>query len=236
MESLYARLEKDVRFREGLTACMNCGICTAICPAAEFYNYDPRMIAETLQRRDEDELRDLLEGDSIWYCGQCMSCKTRCPRGNVPGLLIAALRELSQFTGLFVESEKGRQQYAIKKSIGENILKYGYCIYPESVVPALHPEQGPVWRWIYENRDAVYERLGANLDRKGPGALRKISKSALEDLDRIFEITGTGDLFRTIERASERKAVEMGLEFDQTADNEYWLFVYTENNEKKHTD
>ncbi|MFZ5942377.1 MAG: 4Fe-4S dicluster domain-containing protein [Bacteroidota bacterium] len=236
MSSLFALLEQDVRFREGLIACMNCGVCTAICPAAEFYNYDPRMIVETLQRRDEGSLRDLLSGETIWYCGQCMSCKTRCPRGNVPGMLISALRELSQRTGLFVESEKGRQQYAIKKSVGENILKYGYCIHPEAVLPALHPEQGPVWKWIHENRHELYERLGGNLDKEGAGVLRKISKEALLDLKKIFDVTGNTELFEQIEKASERKAREMGLDFDNTAGNEYWHFVYTENNEQAHTD
>jgi len=228
-------LEEDVRFKEGLVACMNCGVCTAICPAAEFYNYDPRMIAETLQHHNEDELRELLRGEEIWYCGQCMSCKTRCPRGNVPGMLISALRELSQKTGLFAESEKGRQQYAIKKTVGENILKYGYCIHPATVLPSLHPEQGPVWNWVHKNMDKVFERLGANLDKEGAGVLRKISAKALDELDRIFEVTGNNDLFRTIEKVSEKKAREMGMQFDAKRDNEYWHYVYTENNESRHT-
>ncbi len=44
MAGLYKELEKDVRYIEGLKACFNCGICTAICPAAEVSDYDPRMI------------------------------------------------------------------------------------------------------------------------------------------------------------------------------------------------
>ncbi len=235
-ETLFDRLEKDVRYREGLVACMNCGVCTAICPAAEFYRYDPRTIADTLQHRDEEELLALLKSDTIWYCGQCMSCKTRCPRGNVPGMLISALRELSQQTGYFAESEKGRQQYAIKKSIGENILRYGYCVHPEAMHPSLHPEQGPVWRWVYENRSAIYERMGAHLDQAGPGPLRKISQAALDDLKRIFDETGTTALFERIEKVSREKAMELGLEFNDETGNEYWHFVYTENNEALHTD
>jgi len=236
MESLFEQLEKDVRYHEGLVACMNCGVCTAICPAAEFYNYDPRMIVETVQRHDEDALRKLLTSETIWYCGQCMSCKTRCPRGNVPGMLISALRELSQQTGLFVESEKGRQQYAIKKSVGENILNLGYCVHPDAMAPSLHPEQGTVWKWIFENRKEVYERVGARLNKPGEGALRKISKAALDDLDRIFEVTGNNELFGKIEKASAKKAKEMGFEFSDKQDNEYWHFVYTENNESLHTE
>ena len=73
---------------------MNCGVCTAICPAAEFYNYDPRVIVETVQRGNEEEIEELLKSDTIWYCGECMSCKARCPRCNTPGLVIMALRKI----------------------------------------------------------------------------------------------------------------------------------------------
>ena len=41
MPDYYKMLMEDIRFQEGLRACMNCGVCTAICPAAEFYDYDP---------------------------------------------------------------------------------------------------------------------------------------------------------------------------------------------------
>ncbi len=75
------------------------------------------MIVETLQTKDEARLEALLKSDTIWYCGECMSCVTRCPRGNAPGLLITALRSLSQELGYFVESEKGRQQLAVKRTI-----------------------------------------------------------------------------------------------------------------------
>src|SRR3989304_4217945 len=123
MGKLFNKLQEDIRFTEGLKACMNCGICTAICPAADFFDYDPRIVVDIVQSRNDDEILDLLKGNTIWYCGQCMSCKTRCPRGNVPGLIINALRELSQEMGYFTESEQGRQQLAIKRTVGQNILK-----------------------------------------------------------------------------------------------------------------
>ena len=48
--NLIEHLKEDVRFEESLKACMNCGVCTAICPAAEFYDYDPRRICDLVQR------------------------------------------------------------------------------------------------------------------------------------------------------------------------------------------
>ena len=147
MGELYNKLLEDVRFKEGVTACINCGTCTAICAAASFYNYDPREIVDTVQSRNEDEIKDLLKSETIWYCGECMSCKTRCPRGNAPGLVIMALRSLSQDLGYFVESEKGRQQLFMKRVIGGWILTHGYCLYLEGIGTNMYAEQGPVWDW-----------------------------------------------------------------------------------------
>ena len=224
-------LRSDLRFEEGLQACMNCGVCTAICPAAEFYNYDPRIIVNKVQSADEDTIEELLRSETIWYCGQCMSCRTRCPRNNTAGYLIQALRKVSQTTGLFVHSEKGRQQLALKRVIGENITKYGYCIIPDSVKPDLHPEQGPVWEWIYENQEVVYDRMGANLNQSGTGALRKMDEETMNELKSIFEITGTEAFFDAIEKYSEEKAKEMGLAFDDTINCEYFKHIYAGNSD-----
>ena len=107
MAKYFDMLMEDVRMKEGLQSCMNCGVCTGVCPAAEFYNYDPRQIVNIVQTRDDDAIEELLKSDTIWYCGECMSCRPRCPRGNTPGYVIQALRTLSQKLGFFVESEKG---------------------------------------------------------------------------------------------------------------------------------
>lgn len=222
----YKELGTDVRFTEGLTGCLHCGTCTAICPAAEFYNYDPRIIAETVQTRDNNKIRELLTGDTIWYCGECMSCKTRCPRNNAPGLLIMALRSLSIRTGLFTESEKGRQTLVLKRAIGEWILKYGYCLYREEMKIEDHPEQGPTWVWQNNNLEKLFERFGAKYKGEGPGPLRKIAPDALDELKRIFDVTGASEMFDFIEKKSEEKAEEMGLEFNEKLDCGYVSQIY----------
>ncbi|MCH5334734.1 MAG: 4Fe-4S dicluster domain-containing protein [Alistipes sp.] len=226
MGKYFDMLFEDVRLREGLNACMNCGVCTAVCPAAAFYNYDPRQIVSIVQTRDEQAIEDLLRSDTIWYCGECMSCRPRCPRANTPGYVIQALRRVSQQTGLFVESEKGRQQLALKRAIGENILHTGYCIVPSLVKADMHPEQGTVWRWVLENEDEIYGRFSENYKREGAGALRKMSDESLEELRRIFDVTGGTEMFDTIERHSDRKARQMGYD---GADESYFKDTYTHN-------
>jgi heterodisulfide reductase subunit C len=225
----YQMLKEDIRIAEGLSACINCGTCTAICPAAEFYNYDPRLIAETVQTRDNEKIHDLLTGNTIWYCGECMSCKTRCPRGNAPGLIIMALRNLAMRTGLFTESEKGRQQLVIKRSIGEWILKYGYCVYREELTMEDHPEQGPTWEWQNNHLPDLLGRLGIEYKADGPGVLRKIPEEALEEIRSIFRETGGMEFLDNIEKFSAEKAGKMGLEFDERLNCEYMHDIYQTN-------
>ena len=222
MGKLYDKLMEDYRFKEGLNACINCGTCTAICPAAEFYKYDPRSITDIVQSKDDDEIEALLKSETIWYCGQCMSCVTRCPRKNAPGFIIQALRNLSQELGYFIEAEKGRHQYAIHKALCGNILNYGYCIYPRTFSHKNHPESGPVHKWIEENLEAVHKRLGSNLDGEGPGVLRKIPQSDLDELQRIFDITGATKRLEFIEELSLQKAKELNM-----TEEEYINYTYT---------
>jgi heterodisulfide reductase subunit C len=230
IRNYHEMLMKDIRFEEGLKACMNCGVCTAICPAAEFYNYDPRQVVDTVQSGDNDEIEKLLKSETIWYCGECMSCKTRCPRGNAPGLVIMALRGLSQDLGFFVESEKGRQQLAMKRIVGQWILDRGYCLYLEGVGTSMHPEQGPVWDWIQANWKDLFKRLGANYQGEGPGILRKIPEEALDEIRKIFDVTGGTARFEKIEEASREKAMEMNLTLGEGIDNEYFRHIYKTNN------
>lgn len=234
MGKLYDTLMQDVRFREGLNACINCGTCTAICPAAAFYDYDPREIADTVQMADDNEIENLLKSDKIWYCGQCLSCVTRCPRNNKVGYIIQALRTLSQKLGYFAESEKGRQQLALKRNIGQTILDLGYCVYVGRMLPEKHLEAGPVYKWVFDNANDVMDRCGANYQKDGPGVLRKISQDTLDELKAIFDETGGTELFENIEKFSKQKAEEMGLQFDETGNCEYMNEIFTTNN-GKHT-
>lgn len=229
MGKYFDMLTQDVRLREGLNACMNCGVCTGVCPAAEFYDYDPRQIVNTVLTRDDEQIERLLRSETIWYCGECLSCRPRCPRGNTPAYVIQGLRTLSQRLGFFVESEKGRQQLAIKRLIGDNILKTGYCLVPRNIKPELHPEQGAVWEWITSNDEEVYGRFTPVYGAEGQGALRRIDEESMRELHRIFDVSGGREFYDTIERHSERKAREMGFD---GADDDYMMQTYTTNSEK----
>lgn len=214
MGKLYDELCEDYRIKEGLKTCINCGTCTAICPAAEFYKYDPRKIVDTVQRQDDGEIEALLKSDTIWYCGECMSCVTRCPRKNGPGLVIMALRNLSIKKGWFVYSEKGRQVYPLTKIMTGNILNYGYCIHPKTFNWEDHQESGPVWKWHMEHLEDSLARQGANY-MGGEGILRKIPQESLDELKAIFDVTGGTERIETVNKYSLEKAEELGMSAEE---------------------
>ena len=220
-------LEKDIRYIEGLNACINCGVCTAVCPAAAVNEYDPRMIVDTVQHGKEDELEALLKSDTIWFCGECLSCKTRCPRGNTPCYIVQSLRALSIETGLFIESRQGQKQLAVKRTVGDHILKYGYCVYIDEIDHEMYPEQGPIWDWYKENRVEILERLGASYKKLENGTLRQTSKESLEDLKRIFDETGASARFEKIEEFSRLNAIKTDIDFKEGRDD-YFKKMYNE--------
>ena len=222
MGKLFDELAKDPRLKEGLKTCINCGTCTAICPAAEFYRYDPRRIVDTVQRKDDAEIEALLKSETIWYCGECMSCMTRCPRKNGAGLVIMALRHLSIRLGYFTASEKGRQVWPLSRAINRNVLEYGYCVHPETFSYADHPESGPVFEWALAHKEDVYKRLGANYMEDGPGILRRIPQEDLDELKAIYDETGGTERMELVERYSRQKAKEMGMTLE-----EYTSYTFT---------
>ncbi len=227
MSKLIEQLCKDIRFIEGLKACINCGTCTAICPAAAVGDYDPRMVVDTVQQGNEVELEELLKSDTIWRCGECLSCKTRCPRENVPGYIIQALRALSIETGFFIESKQGQKQLAIKRTVGDHILQYGYCVYIDEVNTEMYPEQGPIWNWLKQNKENVLERLGARYKKDQSGTLRQTSKESLDDLKKIFDETGATERFEKIEEYSRLNAIKMDVAFSKGNDD-YFKKMYEE--------
>jgi heterodisulfide reductase subunit C len=110
--------------------------------------------------------------------------------------------------------------------MGEWILKYGYCLYREEMSIEDHPEQGPTWVWQNKNLDKLFEKFNTTYRGDGPGPLRKIPQEALDELKRIFDVTGASDLFDFIEKKSAEKAEEMGLEFNSKLDCGYVNQIY----------
>jgi ferredoxin len=84
-----------------VTACMNCGNCTAVCPLTDGTGGFPRRIVHLLQVGHREKLRASLEPWLCYYCGECTET---CPRDANPAeTMMAARRYLTaqyDWTGL----------------------------------------------------------------------------------------------------------------------------------------
>ena len=88
----------DLRFKKsGFKKCIQCGRCTASCPAASFYpDYKPR---DLMRKFTQDEFYTDEVNEIIWKCSQCYSCRARCPRNCKAGLGVLALQSHSYLSG-----------------------------------------------------------------------------------------------------------------------------------------
>jgi heterodisulfide reductase subunit C len=128
---------------------------------------------------------------------------------------------------MFTESHQGRKQLAVKRTVGDHILKYGYCVFIDEVDNEMYPEQGPIWEWIRLNRESILERLGTSYNKEQSGTLRNISQESLTDLKKIFDETGATQRFEKIEKYSSVKAKELNINFSEGKDD-YFKYLYND--------
>lgn len=86
---------KEYTGRE-VSACMQCGLCTAVCPVASFMDLHPAALVRAVQVREVD----LAKLKSIWVCVSCMTCVDKCPRDVAPGLVVETLRQIALKSGI----------------------------------------------------------------------------------------------------------------------------------------
>ncbi len=72
-----------------ISACFQCGNCSAVCPLSAGEASFPRKMIRLGQLGMEDEL---LSRQEMWLCYNCGECTSTCPRQAGPGEYMAALR------------------------------------------------------------------------------------------------------------------------------------------------
>ena len=91
-------VEVDPEFKEGLkkygksdflSACFNCGVCTAVCPYAGESSNLPMKIIRYAQLGLKDKI---LQSTEPWLCYYCGECSASCPRGVEPGEVVMTIR------------------------------------------------------------------------------------------------------------------------------------------------
>ncbi len=91
-----ARSHQDVR------TCYQCGNCTAGCPYTFVYDYSVSQIMRLIQLGQQETV---LRSKSIWLCGSCQSCTTRCPNRIDVAKIMDVCRHMARERGYATERE-----------------------------------------------------------------------------------------------------------------------------------
>ena len=172
---------KSILFKKsGFKKCIQCGRCTASCPAAYLHaDYRPRDLMRRFMLGDiyTEELNEL-----IWKCGQCYSCRARCPRNCKAGLGVLALQ-----TKAVLEGSAPPEITVISEKIRRNIYLKGETFLPSMLGVDLLNEFGEQTYHRCSDNGLKRERLGF----KGDDARNvPVPEDALAEIREILRVTG----------------------------------------------
>jgi len=190
---LFMEVKNDSRYEDFLYGCYECGICVSACPSARFYDYSPRVIAQTMAREDIDRFYEIMVED-IWNCAQCFSC-VRCPRQTNPGGLVTLIRETAVRNGM-KEARDVLQGYS--RVIYKVMLK-GNQVSPDMLQPDFFPDWGPWVREFSENMHVWRKAIPADTLRGVTDAAWRTDGKTLVELYTIWFETNNIDIVREVD-------------------------------------
>ncbi|HJL54596.1 MAG: hypothetical protein QGF28_03450 [Candidatus Thalassarchaeaceae archaeon] len=214
-QDLFDAVKSDMRYSHELYGCYECGICVAACPSARFYDFSPRVFAQTMAREDIHTFYELLN-DSVWDCSQCFSC-TCCPRQNNPGGIITIMREVAVNTGL----QSAKDALRAYSRIIYKVMSTGTQVSPDMLQPDFFPDWGPDVRDVSLNLDVWRRAIPPETLHTVEMAWDVSEKTKLE-LYMIWKLTGNLEmiesvdegLFMILEEVMEELLDEHGYDID----------------------
>jgi len=193
LEEIFQDIQGDLRFDHELNGCLNCGICTATCPSAHYYDFSPREIVQLLWTENLEGIYDAMQ-EKIWSCAQCYTCAARCPFGNSPGGLVMMMRETAIKHGM----ESAKNVLRPFSRVMLKLISTGNQLSPDMIDPDGFADWGPNISKV----DAPLETLRKAI----PMPTLHTTKTAWEvnlktsvELYTIWEETGVLDSLETID-------------------------------------
>jgi len=194
-KALFEECKADMRYHHSLHGCYECGICVAACPSARFYDFSPRVFAQTMAREDVHTFYELMQ-DSVWDCSQCFSC-TRCPRNNSPGGIITIIREVAVNHGM----QSAKDALAAYSRVIYKVMSTGTQVAPDMLQPDFFPDWGPDVQAVSDNLE-VWRRAIPSETLHTLELAWDVSEQTRLQLYMIWKLTGNLDMIEKIDEAS----------------------------------
>jgi heterodisulfide reductase subunit C len=182
-------IKKDLKASEnlGILKCIQCGMCTSVCPAARHTDYDPREIVKRVLDKDETLIKD----DIIWNCFYCYTCHSVCPVTNSPCEVNQILRQKA------IENGKGKPKVAMFSEYAESYLECGLGAIPSDFFDDLIKDFGEGWLELKDNLEDIREELGlGNMF---------LPEKDVNDINKILEKTGFTKRLERIRRCKDEE-------------------------------
>lgn len=134
----------------GLLKCVQCGMCTSVCPAAKNSKYNPRDMIERVLEGDDS----IIEEENIWKCFYCYTCHSICPVGNSACEVNQILRQLAIAKGI------ANDEISPFSDFGDKMLDLGLGGIPSNFYDDLTRDIGEKWMEKNLNLDKIRKELG----------------------------------------------------------------------------
>ena len=150
-EDLVHKILNDIKAPSdlGLLRCVQCGLCTSMCPASRHSEYDAREIIKRVLDND----KSILEDKVIWNCFYCYTCHSVCPVGNSVCEVNQILRQMA------IEKDTGKKQIESFMSFADSFLEEGLGIIPQEYHDQLRIDYGKHWENLQEHLQEVRKEL-----------------------------------------------------------------------------
>jgi heterodisulfide reductase subunit C len=173
----------EAHIRQNVSACYQCGKCTAGCPVAYTMDLTPRRIMRALQLGIDDEIQ---KSSAMWICLSCLICSARCPREiNITGVMealrlatssrkpVRSQKKFRLFHELFITSfQFSGRAYELGLGMAYNLLS-GQFLNMASIIPGLlrrgkiaflpHVNQGAELQNIFRRTELLRKNNGARI-------------------------------------------------------------------------
>jgi heterodisulfide reductase subunit C len=117
--------------RNPIRACIQCGTCTAACPAALFMEHSPRQLIAMIRLNLKEQV---LASNTYWTCASCYACTVRCPMNIDIAYMMYGLKRYAMWHNGARRPTLGAD---FSRRFVRMIMKYGRSFEPGLAAPYL---------------------------------------------------------------------------------------------------